>query len=128
MKNKEIETINTGQTSFLAQIDEIEKKYISKIIEIIIENEIILAGGRNIKTIKPLLDTSSIDLENFDIDNFDRTIIKNMVLKLKEDEDTKFLFNLGDVKGLKALDSNLETKSKNTKNMSYEQLCEFYKN
>lgn len=89
-----------------------------------IETELLLAGARNIKATLALLDIDEISAEEFDINK-----IKEKIFRLKENENTKFLFfDKNDeikLKGFKPFESHI-LKEKYDRNMNYEELCKYY--
>lgn len=103
------------------------KDEIAKIkLDIYVENELRLAGARNVKATLALIDFNLIDKQKVDTD-----AIKKMIDELKLNEETKFLF-LQD-KALNKFKGNLPfesvvNKPKISKNMNYEQLCKYYEN
>lgn len=89
-----------------------------------VENEIILAGAKNVKATLAL-----IDIEEFDPNNLNSEEIRKKIDELKFNENTSFLFNNQNedfkLKGIRPLESNLK-KRKAFKNMGYEELCKYY--
>ncbi len=110
-------------------LDEVKKKtkeYEAKILDMklnmVIERQLAIAGAKNIKATKAL-----IDFDELRSKNIDENLVKNIIDELKKNEETKFLFyNKNDVslKGFKPLESNVNKDMNN--DLSYEQLCKYY--
>ena len=94
-----------------------------------VEKALIGANARNIKATKSLLDLDNLKLdEQGNLKGLDEQI-----KALIEGEDTSFLFKTeevkSEVKGLQPIDTpNISPTTKDVKNMSYTELCNYYEN
>ena len=102
---------------------EYENKILDLELNIIVERQLFIAGAKNIKATKALL-----DFEKFNKKNIDENLIKEMIDELKRNEETKFLFfeqNDFKLKGFKPLETNINNNTIN-RQLSYEELCKHY--
>lgn len=110
------------------KVSEEKNKYNFELMKLkqksIIENELILAGAKNIKAVFALLNFEDDDYQNFDINN-----IKEQISKLKQNENTKFLFfnkeNEFKLKGFIPFENKIY-KQNSFENLGYEELCHYY--
>ncbi|WP_250278881.1 phage scaffolding protein [[Clostridium] colinum] len=102
---------------------EYENKILDLELNIIVERQLFMAGAKNIKATKAL-----IDFDKLNNKNIDENLINEMIKELKNNEETKFLFfeqNNLQLKGFKPLETNLNNNTIN-RQMSYEELCRHY--
>ena len=111
----------------LNEVKERTKEYESRILDLelnmIVERQLFIAGARNIKATKALLNFEQINKKNVD-----EELIKEMIEELKENEETKFLFfeqKDFKLKGFKPLETNINNNLTN-RALSYEELCKHY--
>lgn len=126
-KSKSKEIYNKIQNYILEEIKNKTKEYQNKILDLelnlIIQRELFKAGAKNIKATMALIDFNKLNKKNIDED-----IIKDMINKLKTDDETKFLFLEEEntkIKGFKPFETNLNNNITN-RNLSYEELCKYY--
>ena len=94
-------------------------------LEMAVERVLFIEKARNIKATKALIDFSRLDKNNID-----EKLIRKIVLELKKDESTKFLFEDEEgeakIKGFTPFESNISKRE--AKKLSYEELCKYYQN
>ncbi len=140
-RDKQLEELkkNSGDADALkAQIEKLQgenkeaaKKYAAdlKALQVgnAVERALTAAGAKNIKAVKALL----TDLDKAEMDGEDVKGLADQIKKLKEGEDTKFLFGENNITGAKAGQkgngNNTITKADFAK-MSYKERVELYNN
>ncbi|WP_317367731.1 phage scaffolding protein [uncultured Tyzzerella sp.] len=102
------------------------KEYENKILELelkmTVERQLFMAKAKNIKATMALIDFNKLDSKNID-----EKAIKNMIDELKNNEETKFLFNEDEdnkITGFKPIESSGKNISRGQ--LSYEELCKYY--
>lgn len=126
-EDKAKEILNKIEKYVLDEVKNKTKEYENKILDLelnmIVERQLFIAGAKNIKATKALL-----DFEKFNNKNIDESLIKDMIYELKRNEETKFLFfeqNDFKLKGFKPLETNINSNTIN-RQLSYEELCKHY--
>lgn len=103
---------------------ELESKLLDVQLKSAVEKQLFIAKAKNIKATTALIDFSKLDKNNID-----EKSIKSMIDELKNNKETKFLFDFEDesktkLTGLIPLNS---IKNNNfNENLSYEELCKYY--
>nr|WP_317356802.1 phage scaffolding protein [uncultured Tyzzerella sp.] len=91
-------------------------------LKIAIERQLFIAKAKNTKAVMALIDFNKLDKRNID-----ETLIKSMIEQLKNNDETRFLFeeNQNDkITGFKPLEINRNIANK--RQLSYEELCKYY--
>mgnify|MGYP003369178236 CR=1 FL=1 len=91
-------------------------------LKIAIERQLFIAKAKNTKAAMALIDFNKLDKRNID-----ETLIKSMIEQLKNNDETRFLFeeNQNDkITGFKPLEINRNIANK--RQLSYEELCKYY--
>lgn len=101
---------------------QLEEKILDLELKIAIERQLFMAKAKNTKAAMALIDFDKLDKRNID-----ESLIKSMIEQLKNNDETKFLFeeSLNDkITGFKPLEINRNVANK--KQLSYEELCKYY--
>lgn len=107
-----------------AQKDEINTAYNQLRVDSAVENALLVAKAKNIKAVKALVDNNAVSFD----ENGKAVGINEQINALKENRETAFLFDTGqvEVKGAgiagQARDNSLEP---DVDNMNYSQLCAY---
>ncbi len=106
------------EKNIFEKMKEKTKEYENKILELelkmTVERQLFMAKAKNIKATMALIDFNKID-------------IKNMIDELKNNEETKFLFNEDEdnkITGFKPIESSGKNIARGQ--LSYEELCKYY--
>ena len=123
-KAKEI--YNKIEKYILEEIKLRTKEYENKILDLelkmAVERQLFMSKAKNIKAAMALIDFNKLDRKNID-----EKVIKNMVDELRNNEETKFLFDeeeYNKITGFKPLESNISSIA--NRQLSYEELCKYY--
>ena len=126
-ENKAREVYEQVEKYILSKIREKTKEFEEKNLELqlnlVVERQLFMAGARNIKATKALLNFDGVNKKDIDED-----YIKAMIDELKQNEETRFLFfeqNAIKLKGFKPLETNVNNNMLN-RDLSYEELCKHY--
>ena len=101
---------------------EMENKILDLELKMVVERQLFMAKAKNIKATMALIDFNKLDKNNID-----EKLIKSMIDELKNNEETKFLFEKEDenkITGFKPLETNKNNIVNNQ--LSYEELCKYY--
>lgn len=106
------------------QKEESQNEILEIKLNMAIERQLFMAGAKNIKATKAL-----IDIEKLDKVNIDEKAIRKLINELKNNIETSFLFfepKDDKLKGFKPLESNVNLN--NNRALTYEELCKYYEN
>ena len=125
-ESKAKEIYNKIEKYILEEIKLKTKEYENKILDLelkmAVERQLFMSKAKNIKATMALIDFNKLDRKNID-----EKAIKNMVDELRNNEETKFLFDeeeYNKITGFKPLESNISSIA--NRQLSYEELCKYY--